>query len=70
MISVAIGALILACASMLFLFLDFDTVGISIFGAAVVAMIVSMLFSLYETTLSNKSLLIEINDIVDKENRQ
>ncbi len=67
MISMAIGALMLACVSMLFIFLKYSDAGVVAFATAVSAMIVSTLFSLYETRLSNKSLLIEVHDILDQE---
>ena len=70
MISIAISALILACLSMFFIFLDMNSVGIAIFSASVVGMILSMMLSLYETKLSNKSLFIEIQDILDKEKQK
>lgn len=70
MISIAIGSLMLACLSMFFIFLGWNTVGVAVFGISVLAMILSMMFSLYEIRLSNKSLLIEIHDILEKENTQ
>jgi Protein of unknown function (DUF2721) len=68
MIGVAIGALMLACLSMLLIFNSWVDAGTVAFAASVVAMITSMLFSIYETKLSNKSLLIELHDILEKEN--
>lgn len=67
MIGIAIIALMLACLSMLFIFINWNTAGMMTFGASVLSMITSMVFSLYETRLSNKSLLIEIDDIMKKE---
>lgn len=67
MISLSIGALMLACVSMLFVFLKYNDAGVVVFAAAVIAMIISTVFSLYETRLSNKSLLIEVDDILDQE---
>lgn len=67
MIGTAIGALMLACLSMFFIFIDWNEVGVIVFGASVLGMILSMLFSLYETTLSNRSLFIELHDILEKE---
>ena len=67
MIAVAISALILACFSMFFIFVEQHMAGIVAFGLSVTGMILSMAFSLYETTLSNRSLLIELHDILDKE---
>jgi Protein of unknown function (DUF2721) len=70
MITVAIGALILACLSMFLLLINWDGAGVSIFGVSVLAMIVSMLISLYESRLSNQSLLIELHDILAVEDNK
>lgn len=70
MISIAIGALMMACLSMFFIFIEQNAVGTVVFGASVLAMILSMMFSLYETRLSNRSLLIEISDILEKESQK
>ena len=70
MIGIAIGALMLACLSMFFIFIEWRAAGVVVFGASVLAMILSMVFSLYETRLSNKSLLIEIHDILEKESQK
>ncbi|MGK2896610.1 MAG: DUF2721 domain-containing protein [Candidatus Saccharimonadales bacterium] len=70
MIGIAIGALMLACLSMFFIFIEWSAAGVVIFGASVLAMILSMLFSLYETTLSNRSLFIELHDILEKESQK
>lgn len=67
MISVAIGALMLACLSMLLIFVGFNDAGVITFGGSVIAMIATTIFSLYETQLSNQSLLIELHDILEKE---
>jgi len=67
MIGIAIGALMLACLSMFFILIDWNEVGVIVFGVSVLGMILSMLFSLYETRLSNKSLFIELHDILEKE---
>lgn len=70
MIGIAIGALMLACLSMFFIFIDWNAVGVIVFGTSVIAMIFSMVFSLYETRLSNKSLFIELDDILHKEEKE
>lgn len=67
MIGIAIGSLMLACLSLLFIFLGLNTAGVAAFGASVIFMILSMIFSLYETRLSNRSLIIEIHDILERE---
>lgn len=70
MIGIAIGALMLACLSMFFIFIEWNTAGVIVFGASVLGMILSMLFSLYETRLSNESLYIELHDILEQEKRK
>jgi hypothetical protein len=70
MIGIAIGALMLACLSMFFIFIDWNAEGVIVFGTSVIAMIFSMVFSLYETRLSNKSLFIELDDILHKEEKE
>lgn len=67
MLSVAMAGLALACISMFFIFLDFQLTGKISFGLSLLAMISSMILSLYETTMSNRSLLVEIQDIFEKE---
>lgn len=67
MVFSAASALLFACLSMFLVFKDLQEVGKFTFGLAIVAMIVSIVFSLYETTLSNKSLMVEIDDILKKE---
>lgn len=69
MITLAATALLLACLSMFLIFENSQTGGKVSFGASLVAMIASILISLYETTLSNRSLIIEINDILRKEKK-
>lgn len=60
-------ALMLACLSMFLIFAGFQDAGNISFGLSIVGMIVSIFISLYETWLSNKSLMVEINDIFEKE---
>ena len=60
-------ALISASLSMLLIFEKQQTAGELVFAASLVFMMVSIGFSIYETTLSNRSLNIEINDILKKE---
>ena len=67
MLVVAITGLLLACLSMLFIFISQQELGKISFGLSLAAMIASMVLSLYETALSNKSLCIEIDDIFEKE---
>lgn len=70
MISIATFALILACLSMYLIFANMPTAGNVAFGLSLLAMITSILTSLYETSLSNKSLLVEINHILGAENNR
>jgi len=67
MLILASSALLLACLSMFLIFEDQQQGGKISFGLSLLAMIVSILFSLYETSLSNKSLTIEIDDVIEKE---
>lgn len=68
MVFAAATALLLACLSMGFIYKDLQEAGKLVFGLSLVAMVISIILSLYETTLSNKSLIIEIDDILTKEN--
>lgn len=60
-------ALLAACLSMFLIFEKYQDAGEAIFAVSLVFMMISIGFSLYETTLSNRSLNIEINDILKKE---
>lgn len=66
MLTFGVIALMSACLSMFLIFADY-AFGELAFGFSIIAMIASLLISLYETSLSNKSLVIEINDIFTKE---
>ncbi|MCA9347847.1 DUF2721 domain-containing protein [Candidatus Saccharibacteria bacterium] len=66
MLMSAAVAMIMACTSMLFLFIELRGVGEVLFGISIYFMVFSLLMSLYETSLSNKSLFIEIDDILSK----
>ncbi|MCX6804629.1 MAG: DUF2721 domain-containing protein [Patescibacteria group bacterium] len=63
----AMIALILACLSMFFIFINMQDAGKIVLGLSLLVMIMSILISISETSLSNKSLIIEIDDIVMKE---
>lgn len=67
MLTMGAIALFLACLSMFLLFTQFQQAGKIVFGLSLLVMIASVLISLYETSLSNKSLFVEIHDIFDKE---
>ena len=66
----AMTALILACLSMFFIFINMQDAGKIVLGLSLLVMITSILISIFETSLSNKSLIIEIDDIVMKENNK
>lgn len=67
MLEVGAAALMLACLSTFFIFVSWQDVGKAFFGSSIVGMVASLFISLYETSLSNKSLNIEIQDVFDKE---
>lgn len=67
MLTAGAFALALACLSMFLIFAEWQTAGNLTFGLSILGMIISLFVSLYETSLSNKSLLIEINDVFDRE---
>lgn len=67
----ALGAisLMFACLSMYFIYLGQQEAGNAAFGMSILGMIFSLGFSIYETGLSNKSLMVEIDDIFAKEKK-
>lgn len=67
MLAVSVIALMAACLSMLFIFLKNQLAGELMFALSVVGMVIGLGLSLYELHLSNKSLIIEITDILKKE---
>ncbi len=67
MMTFGVIALILACMSMFLIFANLQQAGKITFGLSILGMIVSMFLSLYETSLSNKALILEIDDVIDKE---
>ncbi len=67
MISCASVALLLACLSMYLIFAEQNHAGKVSFGASLVAMMTSISIAIYETVLSNRSLNIEIQNIINKE---
>ena len=70
MLAVAVVALMLATLSMFLIFFEFQRAGNITFGSSIVAMLVSMILSLRETYMSNKSLMVEIEDIFTKESKK
>lgn len=69
MLTMAAAAMILSVLSMLLLYLDYYSAGAGSFAGALSLMILSLGASFYETSLSNKSLQIEIDDIFAKEEK-
>ncbi len=67
MIMTAAGALIFACLSMFLIFIEYKDGGSIAFGFALAGMIISIGISIYETSLSNRSLLMEIDKMIEKE---
>jgi len=67
MIGTASISLLLACASMLFIYEHWQVAGEVTFAIALFCLILSITFALFETSLSNRSLDIEIDDILQKE---
>lgn len=67
MLASAAISLLLASLSMLLIFEKQQVTGEIIFALALAAMIISICFSLYETKLSNRSLNIEIADVLKRE---
>lgn len=63
-------ALLFACLSMFLIFLESQIAGETVFALSLLMMIASIVFSLWETTQSNKSLNIEIDDILDHEKKK
>lgn len=60
-------ALVCACLSMFLIFAGYQRSGEISFGTSLILMILSLTLSAYETSLSNTSLLVEINDIFKHE---
>lgn len=56
-------SLLFSAVSMLFLFLDEQQVGIWIFGGAISLLIISLIISVIEITLSNNAIKIELSDM-------
>lgn len=67
MITFAALALILACLSMFLIFISQQLAGEVVFGLSLLSMIISSIISLYETRLSNKSLIMEMDDMLMSE---
>ncbi len=67
MLSIAVTALMSACLSMYFVFIDNQLAAKYVFGLSLLLMIGSLALSLTETSLSNKSLGIELDDMLKRE---
>lgn len=69
MLTAGVTSLVFACLSMFFIFIEWQTIGEMAFGLSIVVMIISLFISLTETSLSNKSLFVEIEDIITRESK-
>lgn len=67
MLEIGATALLAACLSMFLIFAEQQRGGEIAFGVSLIAMILSLFLSFYETLLSNKSLQIEIEDVYKQE---
>lgn len=67
MLTLGTSSLLIACSTMLFIYIGLADVAAITFGLAVFGMILSLVLSVYETALSNSSLNIEIEDVLVKE---
>lgn len=67
MLLVGASSLILACLSMLFIFVNNQLAGKGAFGLSLLGLVLSLFASLYETSLSNRSLILEIDDMIHRE---
>lgn len=70
MLTIGACALMFACLSMFLIFMNQQDAGNVAFGLSILAMIVSLVLSVYETYLSNRSLIMEVDDIVRKESKK
>lgn len=66
MMTFAASGLFLACISTLLIFVELNNAGAYAFGSAIALMTLSLIVSIYETSMSNKSLLMEIDTIIKK----
>lgn len=64
---IGIASLFFASLSMFLIFANIQIVGKIVFGISLICLMVSMILSLHETTLSNKALAMEIDSILEKE---
>ncbi|SOE19679.1 Protein of unknown function [Spirosomataceae bacterium TFI 002] len=60
---ISILSLLFSAVSMLFLFLKEEEIGIMIFGAAIGLLILSLVISVIEITMSNEAIKIELSDM-------
>lgn len=60
---ISILSLLFSAVSMLFLFLKEEEIGIMIFGAAIGLLILSLIISVVEITMSNEAIKIELSDM-------
>lgn len=64
MMTLAASGLFLACVSTLLIFLELSDAGALAFGGSLVLMTISLIASIIETSMSNKSLIMEIESII------
>lgn len=64
MMTCAASGLFMACISTLLIFFEQNDAGAIAFGGSLVLMTISLVLSIIETTMSNKSLLMEIDSII------
>jgi hypothetical protein len=67
MLEIGAIALLAACLSMFLIFAEKQNGGKIVFGMSLISMIMSLFLSFFESSLSNKSLQIEIEDVYKQE---
>jgi hypothetical protein len=60
---ISILSLLFSAISMLFLFMKEENIGIAIFGIAIGLLILSLIISVIEITMSNEAIKIELSDM-------
>lgn len=66
MMMLAATALMLSCLSMLFIFIEKQTLGEIIFALSLILLVTSLFLSIFETSKSNTSLSMEISSMLKK----
>jgi hypothetical protein len=70
MLEVAGLAFMFACLSMFLIFANLSILGSIAFGLSLISVVASLFISLYETWLSNRSLSLEIQHVLEQEKAQ